>query len=126
LDLPEQPGINLGEFLRRLAARRDRLDGRRVLPHTIGHLVHELRQPVDGEARAVLSLALQPDLVRPLVAREELQIHERILAVFAILHPRSFEALLRLLNYVDFGQGNLFGAVGAPLKKKAGRCETQS
>ena len=111
LDLPHQPGVNLGQFLRRLAARRDRLDGRRVDPHGVRHLVHELRQPVDGEARAVLRLALQADVVRPLVAREELQVDEGVLAVLAILHPRGFEALLRLLNDVNFGQGNLLCAL---------------
>jgi hypothetical protein len=42
-----------------------------LLSRFIRHLVHELRQPVDGEARPVLRLALQADLVRPLVAREK-------------------------------------------------------
>jgi hypothetical protein len=29
------------------------------------------------------------------------------------VRPRGFEALLRLLNDVNFGQGNLFGALAA-------------
>jgi hypothetical protein len=46
-------------------------DGGRVHPHRVRRLVHELRQPVDGEARPVLRLALLTDGVRPLVTREE-------------------------------------------------------
>ncbi len=76
-----------------------------------------MRQPVDGEARPVLRLALLADGVRPLIAREELQIGEGVLAVLAILRPRGFEALLRLLNDVSFGQGNLIGAQGANVKE---------
>jgi hypothetical protein len=82
-------------------------DGGRAHPHRVRRLVHELRQPVNGEARPVLRLALLADGVRPLVAREEFQIREGVLA---ILRPRGFEALLRLSNDVSFGQGNLFCA----------------
>ena len=76
-----------------------------------------MRQPVDGEARRVLRLALLTDGARPLVAREDLQIGEGVLAVLAILRPRGFEALLRLLNDVSFGQGNLIGPQGANVKE---------
>jgi len=117
LDLPEQPRVNLGQFLRCLAARRDRLDGGRVHPHRIRHLVHKLRQPVDGQTWPVLRLALLADGVRPLVARKKLQIREGVLAVLAIVRPRGFEALLRLLNDVNFGQGNLIGARGASVRQ---------
>ena len=105
LDLAHQPGVNLRQLRRRLAARRDRLDGRRIEAHGVRHLVHELRQPVDGQARAVLRLALQPDLVRPLVAREEFQVHERVFAVLAILNPCGFETLLRLGTMSILGKG---------------------
>jgi hypothetical protein len=57
-----------------------------------------LRQPVDGEAGAVLRLALLADGVRPLVARKKFQIGEGVLAVLAILRPGGFEALLPNLN----------------------------
>ncbi len=108
MDLPEQPRVNLGQFLRRLAARRDRLDGGRVHPHAVGHLVHELRQPVDGEARPVLRLALLADGARPLVAREEFEVGEGVLAVLAIARPRGFEALLRSLTMSILGKGTSY------------------
>jgi hypothetical protein len=103
-------------------------DGRRVHPHRVRHLVHELRQPVDGEARPVLRLALLTDGVRPLVAREELQIGEGVLAVLAILRPRGFEALLRLLNDVRLGQGNLICALRASIAEgeRRDRIETEA
>ena len=121
LDLPHQPGVNLRQLRRRLAARRDRLDGRRIDAHGVGHLVHELRQPVDGQARPVLRLALEADLVRPLVAGEEFQVHEPIFAVLAILNPCGFEALLRLGTMSILGKGTSHARGGASGQRSYGR-----
>ena len=76
-----------------------------LIAHRVRHLVHELRQPVDGEARPVLRLALLADGVRPLVAREELQVGEGVLAVLAILRPRGFEALCASCTMSILGKG---------------------
>ena len=50
------------------------LNSGRRYAHLINHLTDELRKPVDGQARAACLLAIEPHLLRPLLARQEFQI----------------------------------------------------
>src|SRR4030095_13617648 len=93
LDMPD----DALEHLRGLDVARviDRRDIRRwlVLAYVVRDLVDEPRQPVDGQARALIGLALLLDGLGPLIAGQEVEVFQRNLAIRQLRLGGTLEAI---------------------------------